>query len=248
MGLLSILVWDPSPDVMMAPLGRRGRWKRLLRGISVWELKMKSDVCDAAAREAEGRKGGAWIAYVHLCYWCVCQRNFLTGLRHVEGRAVVYGFRLEQSNTWPSIWCFSTAYECEAGNAGRLTGLWCVRGCAGVNGSAWDWSSRPRCLRSDISPDTPGPGNTLRSDDCDSPPDLQQEKEGKGEETERERRRERESKWAEKNREGGRKVREQEEKGGDAEKAGELSQQTETERKRETKTSERKYHLIYIQI
>lgn len=41
------------------------------------------------------------------------------------------------------------------------------------NGSASDWSSRPRCLRSDISQDIPGPGSTPRSDDYDSPPDLQ---------------------------------------------------------------------------
>ena len=33
----------------------------------------------------------------------VCQRNFLTGLWYVKGHVVVYGFRFEQSNTWPSI-------------------------------------------------------------------------------------------------------------------------------------------------
>lgn len=41
-----------------------------------------------------------------------------------------------------------------------------------ANGLVSDWSSPPRCLHSDISLDTPGPGNTPRSDDCDSPPDL----------------------------------------------------------------------------
>lgn len=45
-------------------------------------------------------------------------------------------------------------------------------------GSASDWSSRPRCLRSDISQDIPDPGSTPRSDEYDSPPDLQRKEEG----------------------------------------------------------------------
>lgn len=55
----------------------------------------------------------------------------------------------------------------------RLTGLWCVQGCVQVCGSVWGLSSQPRCLHSDISPDTPGPGSTRRSGGCGILPGLQ---------------------------------------------------------------------------
>lgn len=65
----------------MAPLGLWGRWKRLLRSILVWELKMKSDVQDAALSEAERRRQGGRRVRVHCIrasvYVFVCMHAYV---------------------------------------------------------------------------------------------------------------------------------------------------------------------------
>lgn len=89
-------------------------------GLRAKNEKWRSWYCSERGEETErGRQTCARAWNMCICA-CLCMyacahacihvhfgvKNFLTALWHVEGCVVVYSFRLEQSNTWRSIWYF----------------------------------------------------------------------------------------------------------------------------------------------